>query len=137
MVTGIHLRCIPAAMERTEKALYLDDLAVGQRFETGSYAVSAAQIKAFAAQFDPQPFHLDDAAARATIFAGLAASGWHTAAITMRLQVESWLPLANGWPGAGGSVEWPHPTHPRVVLHSAGQIVVIHTSKARPEPGMR
>ena len=94
-------------MERTDKTLYLDDLAVGQRFETRSYAVSAAQIKDFAAQFDPQPFHLDEAAARATIFGGLAASGWHTAAITMRLQVESGLPLANGWLGAayveGGS----------------------------------
>jgi len=67
--------------------IYLDDLAVGDQFKSGEHAMDEAQITAFAAQFDPQPFHLDDAAARATLFGGLAASGWHTAAVTMRLQV--------------------------------------------------
>jgi acyl dehydratase len=118
------------------RAFYLEDLEVGRRFETQTYAVSAAQIQAFAAQFDPQPFHLDDAAARATIFGGLAASGWHTAAITMRLQVESGLPFANGWLGAGGSVEWPNPTRPGDVLHVAGEIIDIHPSKSRPDRGI-
>ena len=136
MVTRMHSERIRGAMERAAKSLYLDDLAVGQRFETGKYAVSAAQIQAFAAQFDPQPFHLDDAAARATIFGGLAASGWHTAAITMRLQVEGGLPLANGWLGAGDSVEWPNPTRPGDVLHVAGEIVDIHPSKSRPDRGI-
>ena len=74
--------------------LYLEELSVGQRFTSGTHAVDAAQIKAFAAQFDPQPFHLDDEAAKGTLFAGLAASGWHTAAITMRLLVDSGLPIA-------------------------------------------
>ncbi|HZF34431.1 MAG TPA: MaoC/PaaZ C-terminal domain-containing protein, partial [Candidatus Angelobacter sp.] len=80
---------------------YLDDLRVGQRFAGGSHAVDAAQIKAFARQFDPQPFHLDDEAAKGTLFAGLAASGWHTAAITMRLLVEGGAPIAGGVIGAG------------------------------------
>ncbi|MGB0085354.1 MAG: MaoC/PaaZ C-terminal domain-containing protein, partial [Rhodomicrobiaceae bacterium] len=73
--------------------LYLDDLAVGQRFLSATYALDEAQIKAFAEEFDPQPFHLDDDAARDSLFSGLAASGWHTAAITMRLLVDAGLPL--------------------------------------------
>jgi acyl dehydratase len=123
-------------MTQGAQPVYLEDLAVGQRFETGRYPLSAGQIQAFAAQFDPQPFHLDDAAARHTIFGGLAASGWHTAAITMRLQVESGLPFANGWLGAGGSVEWPNPTRPGDVLHVEGEIVDIHPSKSRPDRGI-
>src|SRR5258705_860601 len=75
------------------EALFLEDLAVGQRFSSGSHTLDEAQIKAFAAQFDPQPFHLDGQAAKATLFGGLAASGWHTAAITMKVLVESGLPL--------------------------------------------
>src|SRR5215813_10724432 len=90
--------------------LYLEDLKVGQRFRSMSHALDEAQIKAFAAQFDPQPFHLDHEAAKGTLFAGLAASGWHTAAITMRLLVESGLPLAGGIVGAGGEINWPKPT---------------------------
>ena len=70
------------------RTFFLDDLSVGQHFSSGSHTIDAAQIKAFAAQFDPQPFHLDGEAAKATLFGGLAASGWHTAAITMKLLVE-------------------------------------------------
>jgi acyl dehydratase len=77
-------------------AHYLDDLSVGQQFVTGSHTLDEAQIKAFAAQFDPQPFHLDAESAKATLFKGLVASGWHTAAITMRLLVDSGVPLAGG-----------------------------------------
>jgi acyl dehydratase len=86
--------------------LYLDDLHVGQRFTSGTHVVDEEQIKAFARQFDPQPFHLDNEAAKNTLLSGLAASGWHTAAITMRLLVESGLPLAGGIVGAGGELEW-------------------------------
>ena len=82
--------------------LYLDDLQVGQRFTSKTHVVDAAQIKAFARQFDPQPFHLDDDAAKDSLFSGLVASGWHAAAITMRLLVERGLPLAGGVVGAGG-----------------------------------
>lgn len=66
-------------------SLFLEDLSVGQTFTSPTHALDAAQIKAFASQFDPQPFHLDEEAAKKTFFGGLAASGWHTAAITMKL----------------------------------------------------
>src|SRR5258708_18212273 len=81
--------------------LYLDDLRVGQRFTSRTHHMDADRMKAFAAEFDPQPFHLDEAAAQRSIFRGLAASGWHTAAATMRLMVES-LPFAGGMAGLGG-----------------------------------
>src|ERR1700692_3977406 len=96
--------------------LYLDDLHVGQRFTSATHVVDAAQIKAFARQFDPQPFHLDEEAAKGTMFGGLVARGWHTAAITMRLQVESGLPIAGGMIGIGGEMNWPRPTRPGDVL---------------------
>ncbi len=82
--------------------LHLEDFFVGQRLTSGSREITAAEIKAFAAQFDPQPFHLDETEAEGTFFAGLAASGWHTAAITMRLLVEGGIPMAGGLIGAGG-----------------------------------
>ncbi|HXI37406.1 MAG TPA: MaoC/PaaZ C-terminal domain-containing protein, partial [Burkholderiales bacterium] len=90
-------------LSKTEQAtkLYLEDFAVGQVFRSGSRRITEAEIKAFAKEFDPQPFHLDDAAAKATMFGGLAASGWHTAAMTMRLLVESDLKPAGGIVGAG------------------------------------
>ena len=109
---------------------------VGQRFTSGTHAVDAAQIKAFAAQYDPQPFHLDDDAAKETLFAGLAASGWHTAAITMRLLVESGLPIAGGIIGAGGEVSWPRPTRPGDVLHVVSEIEEVTPSRSRPDRGM-
>src|SRR5258708_12880297 len=97
----------------TDEALFLDDLALGQRFSSGSHRLDEAQIKAFAAQFDPQPFHLDGQAAKATLFGGLAASGWHTAAITMKLLVESGLPLTGGIIRSGGEASGAHPPPPR------------------------
>ena len=115
---------------------YLDDLAVGDRFTSGEHAMDEAQIKAFAAQFDPQPFHLDDAAAQATLFGGLAASGWHTAAITMRLNVTGGLPIAGGIIGAGGDIAWPRPTRATDVLRVESEIVEIQPSKSRPDRGM-
>ena len=80
----------------TPGRLFLDDLFVGQRFTSGTHTIDEAQIKAFAMQFDQQPFHIDEAKAKDTLFGGLAASGWHTAAITMRLNVETGLPFAGG-----------------------------------------
>src|SRR5450755_1739101 len=93
-------------------AIYLEELQVGQQFLSGEYLVTEEGIKAFAEAFDPQPFHLDEAAARASVFGGLAASGWHTAAITMRLMVTAGLPLAAGIIGLGGEIAWPRPTRP-------------------------
>jgi acyl dehydratase len=116
--------------------LYLEELSVGQRFTSGTHAVDAAQIKAFAGQFDPQPFHLDDDAAKGTLFAGLAASGWHTAAITMRLLVGSGLPIAGGIIGSGGEVAWPRPTRPGDVLHVVSEIEEVTPSRSRPNRGM-
>src|SRR5215470_5963850 len=90
----------------SKELLYLDDLYVGQRFISGTHRIDDEQIKAFARQFDPQPFHLDAEAAKETLFAGLAASGWHTAAISMRLVVGS-VPISGGIVGAGGELNWP------------------------------
>jgi acyl dehydratase len=115
--------------------LYLDDLHVGQRFISGAHAIDEAQIKAFASQFDPQPFHLDDEAAKGTLFAGLAASGWHTAAITMRLLVERGLPLAGGIIGAGGEMSWPKPTRPGDILQVESEIVEVTPSRSRADRG--
>jgi acyl dehydratase len=120
----------------SDTRLYLDDLAVGQRFTSGTHAIDEAQIKAFARQFDPQPFHLDEAAARDTMFAGLAASGWHTAAITMRLLVKQGLPLAGGIVGAGGEIAWPKPTRPGDVLRVESEVLEVTPSRSRPDRGM-
>lgn len=116
--------------------LYLEDLQPGQRFSSATHALDAAQIKTFAAQFDPQPFHLDEAAARASIFGGLAASGWHTAAITMRLIVSGGVPLAGGVVGAGGEISWPRPTRPDDVLQVDSEIVDVTPSRSKPDRGM-
>lgn len=116
--------------------LYLEDLHVGQRFVSGARAVTAEEIKAFAGQFDPQPFHVDEAAAEASFFGGLAASGWHTAAITMRLLVDGGLPLAGGAIGAGGQLSWPRPTRPGDVLRAESVIEKITPSRSRPDRGM-
>lgn len=115
--------------------LYLDDLKVGQRFESATREVSIEDVMRFAREFDPQPFHLDDAAARGTMFGGLAASGWHTAALTMRLLTES-IPLANGIIGAGGEISWPQPTRPGDRLHAVSEITAIRPSKSRPGRGI-
>jgi len=116
--------------------LYLEDLHVGQQFASGAHAVDEAQIKAFAGQFDPQPFHLDDATAKHTMFAGLAASGWHTAAITMRLLVDGGAPIAGGVIGAGGEIAWPKPTRPGDILQVKSEILDVTPSRSRPDRGM-
>jgi len=98
--------------------------------------VDESRIKSFAAEFDPQPFHLDDAAAQATIFGGLAASGWHTAAITMRLMVAAGLPFAAGIIGLGGEIFWPRPTRAGDVLRVESEIVEILPSRSKPNQGI-
>jgi acyl dehydratase len=122
----------------TEKMeqLYLEDLAVGQRFTSETYVMEASRIKEFAAEFDPQPFHIDESAAEASVFKGLAASGWHTAAVAMRLLVTGGLPFANGLVGLGGEVAWPRPTRPGDVLHVESEIVEITPSRSKPHQGI-
>ncbi|WP_179405397.1 MaoC family dehydratase [Burkholderia guangdongensis] len=116
--------------------LYFDDLTVGDTFISGTHEVSAADIKRFAAEFDPQPFHLDDEAARGTMFGGLAASGWHTAAITMRLLLSGGGPkLANGALGAGSEIEWKMPTRPGDALHVESEVVELVPSRSRAHLG--
>ncbi|ABQ30867.1 hypothetical protein ACMV_17060 [Acidiphilium multivorum AIU301] len=115
-------------------SLFFDDLAVGTRFESGTTTLDAAAIREFAARYDPQPFHLDDAAARTTLFGGLAASGWHTAAVTMRLLVES-VPIAGGLIGAGNDISWPRPTRPGDVLRVVTDVVEMTPSASRPDRG--
>jgi acyl dehydratase len=115
--------------------LYLEDLAPGQRFTSGERLVDGEEIKAFARQFDPQPFHLDEAAAQNAMFGGLAASGWHTASITMRLLVDGGAPIAGGVIGAGCDLAWPRPTRPGDTLHVESEILEIKPSKSRPDRG--
>jgi len=115
--------------------LYLEDLHVGQTFRSEPIVIDEAAIKAFAAQFDPQPFHLDAEAAKDTFFKGLAASGWHTASLTMRLLLAS-VPIAGGNIGAGGEVSWPRPTRPGDTLYTVSEVMEITPSRSRPERGM-
>ena len=116
---------------------YLEDFAVGQTFRSGRLQIDKDRIKAFAAEFDPQPFHLDEEAARETIFGGLAASGWHTAAVTMRLLVESELQPCDGIVGAGfDEFRWPRPVRPGDELRVESEILEVRPSKSHPEQGI-
>jgi acyl dehydratase len=118
--------------EAVTGTLYLDDVKLGDRFLSREHALDAEQIIDFASNFDPQRFHLSDAAARDTLFKGLAASGWHTASITMRLLVES-LPLADGVIGAGVELSWPRPTRPGDILHAESTVTEIRPSRSKPD----
>src|SRR5580700_9848978 len=121
----------------TEAAmLYLDDLHVGQRFASGTYVIDEARIKEFAAEFDPQPFHLDESAAQASIFRGLAASGWHTAAVSMRLIATSGLTFANGSIGLGGEIVWSKPVRAGDTLQVESEIIEITPSRSKPNQGI-
>ena len=117
---------------------YLEDFAAGQKYAGATrLRVEAERIRTFAAEFDPQPFHLDDAAARDSLFRGLAASGWHTAAMTMRLLVASDLKPAGGIIGAGfDEFRWPLPVRPGDELRIEVEVLEVRPSKSRPNQGM-
>jgi acyl dehydratase len=116
---------------------YLEDFAVGQTFGSGRLRVDEERIKSFAAEFDPQPFHLDEKAAHDTIFGGLAASGWHIAALTMRLLVEGDLKPASGIIGTGfDEFRWPRPVRPGDELRVESEVLAVRPSKSRPDQGM-
>jgi acyl dehydratase len=116
---------------------YLEDFSVGQKFGSGRLRVDKDRIKTFAAEFDPQPFHLDETAARNTIFQGLAASGWHTAALSMRLLVDGELKPAGGIVGAGfDEFRWPRPVRPGDELRVESEILEVRPSQSRPTQGM-
>ena len=115
---------------------FLDDMYVGQRFRTQAYRVDEDEIVTFARQFDPQPFHLGSQSTKDTFFGELVASGWHTAAITMRLLVESGLPISGGIIGAGAEITWPKPTRPGDTLHVESEIIDLKPSRSRPDRGI-
>ena len=116
---------------------YLEDFEAGQTFRSGRIRIDADRIKSFAAEFDPQPFHLDERAATDSIFRGLAASGWHTAAITMRLIVEGDLKPAGGIVGAGfDEFRWPRPVRPGDELRVESEVLEVRASKSRPDQGV-
>ena len=116
--------------------LYLEDLSVGQRFESATHLMIAEDIKRFAAAYDPQPFHLDEEAAKKSLFGSLAASGWHTGAVTMRLLVEGGAPIAGGVIGAGGEIAWPRPTRPGDELQVFSEVTDIVPSRSKPDRGI-
>jgi acyl dehydratase len=115
--------------------LYLEDVVVGSEYTSGEVTITAEEIVAFARQFDPQPFHLDAEAARDTFFGGLAASGWHTAALTMRLLVTDGPQIAGGAIGAGGELVWPSATRPGDRLHIRVTVESVTASKSNPTRG--
>lgn len=126
----------PSAVPGNAQPLYFDDLRIGQRFVSGTHQLDESQIRAFAQEFDPQPFHLDTAAARHTFFGELVASGWHTAAITMRLLVQSGLPIAGGLVGAGAELSWPAPNRPGSILHVETEVIELKPSRSKPDRGI-
>jgi acyl dehydratase len=116
---------------------YLEDFSMGQTFGSGLLIVGQGRIKSFAAEFDPQHFHLDKEAARGSIFGGLAASGWHTAAITMKLLAESELRIAGALIGAGfDELRWPKPVRPGDELRVHSEVLEVRQSRSRPIQGM-
>ncbi|MGF6781038.1 MaoC family dehydratase [Paraburkholderia sp. GAS334] len=116
---------------------YLEDFAVGQTFGSGRLRIDGGRAIAFAAEFDPQPFHLEEAEARRSIFGGLTASGWHTAAVTMRLLIETELKPAGGYVGAGlDECRWPRPVRPGDELRIECEVIEVRPSKSRPEQGL-
>ena len=115
---------------------YFEDLKAGDRFKSGTYKVTEEQIVSFAREFDPQPFHLDPAIARQTMFKGLIASGWHTAAITMRLFVQT-LNFTEGAIGLGvDELRWPNAVRPGDVLQVETEIVDLRESRSKPSHGI-
>lgn len=116
--------------------LYFEDFAVGQKFVTARRRVDAAEIVEFATKYDPQPFHLDTEAAKASLFGGLAASGWHSAAMTMRLIVDSEFRPAGGIIGGGGELQWLKPVRPGDELHVESAVVELRESRSRPQQGL-
>ena len=126
-----------APVADTNSGRYLEDFAVGRIYGSARITVERERIKSFAAEFDPQPFHLDEDSARRSIFGGLAASGWHTAALTMRLLVEGDFKPAGGIVGAGfDEFRWPLPVRPGDELHVESEVLEIRLSKSRPHQGL-
>ena len=121
--------------EATAGPLYFDDFTVGRRFLSGTYTMEIAEIREFASKYDPQPFHMDEEAARGTVFKTLVASGWHTMAVTMRLLVKGGMPVAGGMVGLGAQLTWPRPTLPGDVLQVHTEVVEATLSRSKLDRG--
>jgi acyl dehydratase len=120
-----------------DRELELEDFAVGQTFKSGAVTVDEERIRTFAEEFDPQPMHTDPSAARQSLFGGLAASGWHTAAITMRLLVTSEMRVRGGLIGVGvDDLRWPMPVRPGDTLRVESEVVEVRPSKSDPTRGL-
>jgi acyl dehydratase len=117
--------------------MYFEDFYSGQIFNSDrSYRVTAREIIAFGEAYDPQPFHIDETAGKSSFFSGLAASGWLTAAIVMRLRVES-IKVAGGMIGAGvEEMRWTHPVRPEDKLRTQSEVLSTRPSSSRPEYGI-
>jgi acyl dehydratase len=115
---------------------YFEDLQIGQKFTSEPRIIEAEAIKSFAVEFDPQPFHLDEDEARHSPFAGLAASGWHTAALSMRLCLASDFRPAGGIFGTGGELIWSKPVRPGDALRVEIEVIEMRPSRSRPKQGV-
>jgi acyl dehydratase len=128
---------IDEEMNTMARPLYLEDLTVGQTFRSGTVTMEPGQLKAFSAEFDPQPFHLDEDAAGPSLFGELVASGWHTAALTMKLLVESDMKIHGGLIGVGvDELNWPRPVRPGDTLRVESEVLDVRPSKSLPERGI-
>lgn len=127
---------IPWIHEAPPRARYLEDFAVGQKFGGGALRIEEEDVKAFARRFDPQPFHLDADAARQSLFGGIAASGWHTAALTMRMLVDGDMQIAGGLIGLGGEIAWPRATRPGDTLTVESEVLEVAPSRSKPDRGV-
>lgn len=123
------------ACAMNENLHYLEDMHVGLRFQSLPHIVDEKQIVEFARQFDPQPFHTSAETAKGTLFGGLIASGWHTAAMTMRLILSAY-PIAGGTIGLGGEAAWPNPTRAGDELHIEGEVIDVKESSSKPDRGI-
>jgi acyl dehydratase len=121
----------------TIKPMFLEDLSVGQTYRTETVSVDPHRVKEFASEFDPQPFHLDETAAAKSLFGRLVASGWHTAALTMRLMVTGGFRIAGGMIGVGvEQIRWPRPVYPGDVLYVEGEVLEVRPSRSNPKQGI-
>lgn len=127
----------PVIIERMTEPLFLEELEVGRPYGSAEYEVSLEEIVTFASRYDPQPFHLDAEAAERSAFGRLVASGWHTAAIAMRLRVTGDLKLAGGWIGMGiESLKWPKPVIPGDRLRCETEVLEKRESKSNTKRGV-
>jgi acyl dehydratase len=116
--------------------LYLEDFKAGQRFTSGTVVVRADEVKEFAGRYDPQPFHLDETAAKESAFGELVASGWHTAAMAMRLLVDGEVQVAGGLIGLGCEITWPRATRAGDVLRVESEVLEVKPSRSKPDRGV-